>query len=383
MFPREMEGALRSAAKAFRVITLLGPRQSGKTTLVRSIFSNKPYINLENLDIRAAAEQDPRAFLASFPQGAIFDEIQNLPLLLSYIQTLVDEKPEKGMFILTGSHQLALQEAISQSLAGRTAIFHLLPMSLKELGASGISLSTNEALLLGGYPQVFLEERSQTLMIFRSYLQTYVERDLRQLLQVRDLTQFQKFLVLCAGRIGQLCNFQGLGDEVGVSSHTIQHWISTLEASFIVMRLIPYHESFGKRVIKSSKLYFTDVGFASFLLGIETEQQMSRDPLRGQLFENLLFLELVKERLNHGLDPRLFFYRDQKGHEVDFVFQAGHQLIPIEGKSGQTYHSEFLRGLKQFQQMIGDRCPRGYVVYAGSLSQQIGPFQVLNIANAS
>ncbi len=377
-----MEPKLQSAAQSFRVVTLLGPRQSGKTTLVRAVFPEKPYVNLENLDVRARAAEDPRAFLANFRQGAILDEIQNLPELLSYIQALVDEHPQKGLFILTGSHQLALHQAISQSLAGRTAVLDLLPMSLKEIAQADRELSVDEAILQGGYPQVLLEPETERLLIFRSYLRTYVERDIRQLLQIKDLVLFQKFLTLVAGRIGQICNFQGLSNEVGVSAQTIQNWISILEASFIVIRLAPYYENFGKRVLKTPKLYFADVGFAAFLLGIETTQQLSRDPLRGQLFENLLFLELLKERLNRGLDPHLYFYRDQKGHEVDFLFQTGRELVPIEGKSGQTFHPEFLNGLKRFQELTDGRSPHGFLVYAGEHSQRIGNVELLNISDA-
>lgn len=377
MYTRAIEARLRATAQSFRVVTLLGPRQSGKTTLVRAVFPEKEYVNLEDLDIRAQAMEDPRAFLGRYPDGAILDEIQNLPQLQSYIQVIVDERPQKGMFILTGSHQLALHEAVGQSLAGRTAILDLLPMSVKELHNVGKTLSVDEALLWGGYPQVFCEPESQRLTIFRSYLRTYVERDIRSLLQVQNLNLFQKFLKLLAGRIGQLCNFQSLANDVGVSAHTVQHWVSILEASFVVMRLQPYYENFGKRVMKTPKLYFLDVGLAAFLLGIETQLQLSRDPLRGQLFENLIFLELVKERLSQGLDPHLYFYRDHKGNEVDFIFQEGRQLIPIECKAAQTFHSDFLKGAKHFTQVAEGRCPRGYVVYAGSQRQKLNDSELL------
>ena len=382
MYNRQIEPELQQLALQYPVVTVVGPRQSGKTTLVQHAFPHKPYVNLEALDIQELANTDPRGFLDQYPEGAILDEIQRAPALLSYIQPLVDKKQTKGMFILTGSHQLELQEAITQSLAGRTALLELLPMSLAELQNAHISLSTDEALIKGGYPRVFKDALDPT-KAYRNYFQTYVERDLRQLVQVKDLNLFQKFVRLCAGRIGQLLNLESLGNDVGISSHTVKEWLSLLEASFIILRLQPYHENFGKRIVKSSKLYFTDVGLACYLLGIENTSQLSRDPLRGNLFENLVVLELIKARLNQGLDPHLYFFRDAHGHEVDLIYQSGHQLIPIEIKASQTFNQQFLKNLNYFQEMIPDRCPGGFLIYAGEQEQTLESFKLLHYRNAA
>ncbi|TXI39479.1 MAG: ATP-binding protein [Nitrosomonas sp.] len=382
MYQRQLQSELINASKSYPVVTVTGPRQSGKTTLVRQTFPNKAYVNLEAPDVRELAETDPRGFLEQFPEGAILDEIQRIPNLLSYIQVIVDEANRKGMFILTGSHQMELHQAVVQSLAGRTSLLSLLPMSLVELADAGIVLSLDESLLKGGYPRIFHDGLVPT-KAYRNYFQTYIERDLRQLIQVKDLGQFQRFIRLCAGRVGQLLNLEGLGNEVGVSSHTVKHWISILEASFIIIRLQPYFENFGKRIIKSPKIYFTDVGLAAYLLGIEDTVQMSRDPLRGNLVENLVLLELIKSRLNKGLDPQLYYFRDARGHEVDAIFQLGHTLIPIEIKSSKTFNSHFLDNLRHFHGIAGDRCQGGFVIYAGTQEQSIDSYQLINYLKSS
>jgi len=382
MFKRQIEKQLQKMARSFPVITVTGPRQSGKTTIVKHTFKHKPYANLELLETREFAEADPARFLAQFPEGAILDEIQRVPSLLSYIQVIVDEKEINGMFVLTGSHQMELHEAVSQSLAGRTVLLDLLPMSLLELQEAGIALSLDEALLKGGYPRIYKEDLDPTIA-YSSYFKTYVERDLRQLIQIKDLGQFQRFVKLCAGRIGQLLNLEGIGNEVGVSSHTIKHWISILEASFIIVRLQPYYENIGKRLVKAPKLFFTDVGLASYLLGIENTQQMSRDPQRGHLFENLVLLELMKARLNRGLDPHLYFFRDAQGHEVDFIYKSGHELIPIEAKSAETFSRSLFKGLDFFSNLLPEKTPKGFLIYAGNAEQAVGSYEVLNYQHAS
>lgn len=382
MFPREIETEIKELANGYPVVTLLGPRQSGKTTLVQHAFPEKKYANLEAPDIRAMALSDPRGFLEQFPDGAILDEIQRAPELLSYIQVLVDERGLKGMFILTGSHQLELQEAISQSLAGRSALLTLLPMNWTELEGAGFSLSIDEWMLKGGYPRIYKDDLDPT-KAYRNYFQTYVERDLRQLIQVKDLMQFERFVQILAGRVGQILNMEEIGGEVGISSHTVKEWISILEASFIVFRLPPYFENFGKRVIKSPKLYFHDVGLAVYLLGIETELQLSRDPLRGNLFENGVLLELKKYRLNRGLDPSLFYYRDMQKNEIDIIYKKGHELVPIEVKSSKTYHSEFIEKLKFFQSIAKERAPKAFLIYAGEAEQRIHETHVLNFKHAA
>lgn len=381
MFKRELETELQLLAKDYPIVTVLGPRQSGKTTLVRHAFPHKPYVNLEDPETRDLATIDPRGFLERYPKGAIFDEIQRVPTLLSYIQPIVDEKEEKGLFILTGSHQMELYQTISQSLAGRTALLTLLPMSLDELSKAGIEFSLDEALIKGGYPRIHKDELDPT-KAYRNYFQTYVERDLRQLINVKDLMQFERFVRICAGRIGQILNLEEIGSEVGLSSHTVKEWISMLEASFVVFRLQPYFENFGKRIIKSPKLFFIDVGLASYLLGIENEMQMSRDPLRGHLVENLVILELFKGRLNRGLDPQLYYYRDVQKNEVDVIFKEGHILVPIEVKSSKTYNGEFLKKLKFFQKLVGERAPKGYLIYAGEQEQTIGSIELINYRKA-
>lgn len=382
MYERLSSAELIELAKDYPIITILGPRQSGKTTLVRHIFPQKAYVNLEALDIQALAAMDPRGFLEQYPNGAILDEIQRVPDLLSYIQVIVDEVQPKGMFILTGSHQLEFHQAITQSLAGRTAILSLLPMSLKELSKAGIELTVEEALLKGGYPRIFKDDLDPT-KAYRNYFQTYIERDLRQLIQVKDLNQFQRFVKVCAGRIGQIFNAESIGNDVGVSSNTIKEWISILEASFVLFRLQPYFENFGKRIIKSPKIYFYDVGLATYLLGIENTEQLSRDPLRGHLIENLVILELMKDRLNKGLDPQLYYFRDTHGHEVDVIFQSGRQLIPIEIKASKTFNKDFLKNIEFFKNLTNERCGIGALIYTGNQELSSEVCQVLNYKHAT
>lgn len=377
MINRELLSTLLAVAKQYPIVTLVGPRQAGKSTLARACFPEKAYVNLEDPEIRRYVIEDPKAFLATYPNGAILDEIQNTPTLLSYLQVLVDEKQENGLFILTGSHQLSLHEAISQSLAGRTALLTLLPLSLSELFESGIEFSVDKHLLQGGYPRLYQQHLEPT-RAYADYYQTYVQRDIRQMINLRDLNLFEKFMKLCVGRIGSVLEISSLANEVGVSSHTINHWLSILEASFIIFRLQPYFENFGKRVIKSSKLYFTDVGFASFLLDIETITQLKRDPLRGALFENLVILELMKHRFNQGKRANLYYYRDNHRNEVDVIIKQANELIPVEIKSAQTFHKDFLKGLSYYKKLAPLQVLKGYLVYDGSHEQKIGAFEVLN-----
>ncbi|MCH9769974.1 MAG: ATP-binding protein [Gammaproteobacteria bacterium] len=380
MFERTIEKQLLEASHQYPVVTITGPRQSGKTTVVQRTFPNKPYANLELTDVRLMAESDPRKFLNQFPDGAILDEIQHVPGLLSYIQVIADERDQAGLFILTGSHQMSLHQAISQSLAGRTALLTLLPMTLSELGHAGFNLELNAQLLYGGYPRIYRKQLDPT-EAYRHYFHTYIERDVRQLINIKNLNLFNKFIKLCAGRIGSTIEANNLANEVGVSHHTINQWLSILEASYIIFRLPPYFENFGKRVIKSPKLYFTDVGLAAHLLDIETTNQIARDPLRGALFENLVILELMKYRLNQGKDPKLYFYRDNHQNEVDAVIKLGHELIPIEIKSAETFHDRFLKGLKYFKTISKDRTPRSYLVYAGSTESTIHDCEIMNYTN--
>ncbi len=361
MLLRQMQDQLEQIRHKVPIITILGPRQAGKTTLAKMVFPEKPYINFEKMDIRSQALEDPEGFLSRYPDGAVFDEIQEVPSLLSYLMVFVDEQNRNDLFVLTGSHQTKVKEGISQSLAGRTAIFRLLPLSLFEIQKER---AIEEAILYGGYP------RAQNLSLpltnlYSSYYQTYVERDISSLSKIHNLNQFALFVKLLAGRIGQLLNLDSLGGEVGISASTIREWISLLEASYIIFRLSPYYENFGKRLIKSPKIYFTDTGLASYLLGIETIEQLQRDPLRGNLFENLIVLELMKARYNQGLDPNLYFFRDSHGKEVDLIYQRGRDLIPIEIKSSQTYNSSFLDSLRAFEALAKNRVPKSYLLYGG------------------
>lgn len=377
-----MQKELKEAAEKLPVVTILGPRQSGKTTLVQQTFPEKAYVNMESLHIRDLATSDPLSFLEKYPEGAILDEIQEVPSLLSYIQVRVDTSKKKGEFILTGSHQIQLHEAIAQSLAGRVEILHLLPLSLEEMALSKINKTLDETLYEGCYPRVLADQLNPT-KTYANYVRTYIERDIRMMLQIHNLTLFQKFMVLCAARVGQILNKDSLAAEVGISSKTITHWFSILEACYIVYRLPPYFENFGKRVVKSPKIYFCDVGLVAYLLGIESVEQMARDPLRGNLFENLVVNELMKARYNRGLEPRLYFYQVTGRSEVDLIYQKGHELVPIEIKSSKTYNTSFLSGIENFKKIAASKCSESYLIYTGNDEMKIKETQLLNYKNAS
>ncbi len=379
MIERELAGELRKSAAEYPVVTILGPRQSGKTTLARMTFPDKPWVSLEDPDVRLAAEADPRGFLGQFASGVILDEVQRLPALLSYLQGIVDRAGGRGRFILTGCHQPRLHEAISQSLAGRTAVLTLWPFSLSELRHYGSGWDAFEMIVRGFYPRVH-EERLEARRFYNGYVQTYVERDVRALIQLRDLAAFQKFLVLLAGRIGQVLNMASLANDVGVSATALRQWLAVLKASYLVFELPPWFENVGKRVIKSPKLYFSDVGLAAFLLGIHTAEQASRDPLRGNLYENLIVADVMKRFCNAGIRPDLFFYRDTHGNEVDLLIRQGRRLTPVEIKSASTLSTEFLKGIQRFRQAVGDGQPvvDGLVLYNGDIQHQVQGVRVLN-----
>ncbi len=382
MYERTLQSSLISLAKQYPVVSVMGPRQSGKSTLVRNAFHEKPYVNLEEPDTRLLAQTDPRSFLNQFPDGAILDEIQNVPDLLSYIQVIADEKQKPGLFILTGSHQLLLHEAVSQSLAGRVALLTLYPMTINELKLAGFDLSLDEQIYHGFYPAIYSKGLNPT-QTYRFYVQTYLEKDVRQISQIQNLMQFQKFIKLCAGRIGQIIDYSSFSNEIGVSANTIKNWISVLEASYIIFRLKPYFENFGKRIIKSPKLYFTDIGLATYLLDIENPKQLSRDPLRGFLIENLCILELLKYRNNRTLEPNLYFFRDSHQNEVDLIIKHGHELIPIEIKSAQTFNKVFLKGINYFRSLASERVTKGYLIYTGDKAQMVDGFELINYKNTS
>lgn len=379
MFTRAMQPTLEKISNQYPVVVVTGPRQSGKTTFVKAAYPTRPYYNLEHPDVRALIEEDPQHFFAqvNLQQGIILDEIQNSPNLLSYIQVAVDNERVPGAFILTGSHQLQLTQAITQSLAGRVAILELLPLSISELNQNKINYTTNDYLLSGFFPGVY-QHHLDPITNMRNYIKTYVERDVRQIINVKDLHAFQRFIKLCAGRIGSTINYESLGNDVGITQNTIKNWLSILETSYISFQLQPYYENFGKRIIKAAKHYFTDTGIASYLLDIKSTQQVDHDKLRGALFENMVILEIIKYQYNHGSDANIYFFRDNHGNEVDVLLTIHDQLIPIEIKSSATFQRSFLKGLHYFQKLVPDKVPTGILVYAGEHEQQVGDFQVIN-----
>ena len=369
MIPRKIAAHAVAVFAKYPVLTITGPRQSGKTTLARAVFAEKPYANLENPVVRQFAGEDPLGFLAQYPQGAIIDEIQRVPELLSYIQVIVDEKRENSLFILTGSHQFELMRGISQSLAGRTALLKLLPFSLEEL-ENYASPGIDEMMYKGFYPRIY-DQGIEPAQAYGDYFETYIERDLRQLVNVKNLSLFQRFVKLCAGRCGQLLNLNSLANDTGISQTTAREWLTVLEASYIVFLLQPFYANIGKRLIKSPKIYFYDAGLAAWLCGIENEKQIATHPLRGSLFENVVVMEALKFRYNNGRRNNLYFYRDSNGNEIDLLYTRGRELVPIEIKSGQTITSGYFRGLKKFQALFEEQIPcPPLLVYAGRIEQR-------------
>lgn len=380
MFERTLHKQLVNDASSYPVVTVTGPRQSGKTTLVKHAFPAHTYCNLENPELRELAKRDPKQFFALHPGDVILDEIQQVPELLSWVQVRVDEDQRKGQYILTGSHQFRLHEAISQSLAGRTAVHRLLPLSVRELSQKGEVQYPFRLLYQGLMPRVHQDQLEPT-GAYRSYFQTYVERDVRQISEIRNLSLFERFMRLLAGRVGQLVNLYAMSGEVGVSSVTLNQWLSILEASYIVFRLPPYYQNFGKRLVKTPKLYFVEPGLAAWLLGIESEEQASRDPLVGNLFENLVVSELLKARFHQGKDAQLYFWRDARGNEVDVLFEKQRQPVPIEIKSAMTWNPELGRGICRFQKSIPDALP-GSLVYAGDVFPSGQDFSTVHYQDA-
>ncbi len=364
MINRHIEPEFFQLLGEYPIVTILGPRQAGKTTLAKQLLPDYAYVNLEHPETRDFARDDPKAFLAQYPDKVIFDEIQRLPELLSYLQVAVDSQRDNGRYVLTGSHQLALREAIAQSLAGRTAILHLLPFSIAELVDSGLGFTKAEDYIYQGFLPRIYDQQQRPSTAYANYYQTYVERDVRQLINLKDVSQFQKFMKLVAGRVGQLMDYSSLAGDVGVSATTIKHWLSILEASFILYKLPPYFENFGKRVIKAPKYYFIDTGLLCFLLGIENPSQVARDPLIGQLFENLVVIDVVKSFYNKGKLDNLYFFRDSNGLEADLLLQQGRQLMPIEIKSSSTYKPELLKGLKRILE-LSPQMANAHLIYAG------------------
>ncbi len=364
MIMRDITNEFLTQLREYPIVTVIGPRQAGKTTLVRSVLPEYEYVSLETPETRQFALDDPKAFLKRYAGNVIFDEVQRVPHLLSYLQGIVDQSGRQGQFVLTGSHQLELRAAITQSLAGRTGILHLLPLSIAELAAAGIRFDDFAEYIHHGFlPRVY-DQQQRPYTAYANYYQTYVERDVRQLIHLKDANLFEKFIKLLAGRVGQIINYQSLASDVGVDSKTIKQWLSILEASFIVFALPPYFENFGKRIIKSPKYYFTDTGLLSYLLDIEKAAQVARDPLMGSLFENLVVLEALKTRYNQGLSANLYFFRDYQGNEIDLLFKSGSQLTGLEIKAAATWNSSFKKGLQRFSD-TNAALTRRYVVYSG------------------
>lgn len=367
MITREITPCLVELFGKYPFVTVTGPRQSGKTTLCRAAFPHLQYANLEAPDLREFAESDPRGFLTQLGDGAILDEIQRVPILLSYLQVLADEQRENGLFVLTGSEQFRLSDAINQSLAGRTALLRLLPFSLDERRQTGASDRIDDILYSGCYPRIH-DQKLEPRQALGDYFETYVERDVRQIGEIRNLSSFRRFVRLCAGRVGQLANLSALGADAGVSHTTARHWLTVLEASYVVFLLPPFYANIRKRLVKSPKLYFYDVGLASYLIGIEHAGQLATHPLRGALFENAVIAEALKYRFNRSYRSNLSFFRDARGLECDLLYENGNGIGAIEIKSGATVASNDFNALNRIAQMLPQIS--GKVVVCGGANRQ-------------
>lgn len=372
---RFLEDKIKQVSQHFPVIAVVGPRQSGKTTLVRHIFKDYEYRTLENLDTARVAQSDPRAFLQSFDgkKGVILDEFQNVPELLSYMQGIVDEKRRPGFFILTGSQNFVMNEAITQTLVGRIYIATLLPLSLAELQQHQAIESIDTTLFNGLYPGIY-SHKIPAPDFYPAYIRTYIEHDVRQLQKILDLSQFQQFMKLCAGRIGQLLSLNSLANDCGVSVNTAKAWISVMEASYIIFLVRPYHKSFTKRLTKSPKLYFYDPGIACNLLGVTSAEQLATHYLRGGIFESMMISNYIKHAYNLGQQPAIYFWQNKTGHEIDCLIEQGPDLWAVEIKVGMTIRPNFFDGLRYFQAMAGQDAQHSIVVYGGTETYQAGQY---------
>ena len=381
MIQRDLSKKLKSLSSKFPVVSVVGPRQSGKTTLVKYVFPNMRYVSLEDLDTREFASHDPKGFLATYNKGAVIDEIQRVPELFSYIQTVVDQKNKAGQFILTGSQNFLLQENLSQTLAGRTAILKLLPLSLNELKRSSYVLKESEEYIFKGfYPRIY-DKKIHPSDWYPSYIQTYIERDVRLMKNITDLGAFQKFLKLCAGRTGQILNLSSLGNDCGISHNTAKAWLSVLESSYIIFLLKPYYKNFNKRLVKMPKLYFYDTGMASSLLGIQNKNQLKAHYLKGGLFESFVLAEIMKEQFNRGEEPRLYYWRDKTGNEIDGVLELFQSLMRIEIKAGKTIGEEYFDGLNYWNKLTAAKDKNSFLVYNGEENQKRSVANVISWKN--
>ena len=392
MIPRTLATLLKETACHYPVVTLTGPRQSGKTTLVCSVFADHDYVSLEDPDQRSYALQDPRGFLDQFNGGVILDEVQRAPELFSYIQTRVDSEDRPGRYILSGSQNFLLLRSISQSLAGRTAILHLLPLALSELQGreplritdvgrtlprrrNSSEVNLMETLMGGFYPRIH-DKGLDPQRWFRGYYLSYVERDVREIVNVGDLESFGRFVRLCAGRSGQLLNLSSLANDCGITHTTSRRWLSILEASFLVTLLRPHHRNFNKRLIKTPKLYFLDTGLLCYLLRIRSAGDLRLHSSRGAIFETFVVAELIKNALNRGQEPDLYFWRDSTGNEIDILIDHGDEQVPVEIKSGQTVSRDFFKGLRYWRKLLGDPSAPAALVYGGDRSFRRGDVTV-------
>jgi hypothetical protein len=382
---RALEAKILEIAHEYPVVSIIGPRQSGKTTLSQQLFPHHRYISLEDPDIRLLAETDPRLFLSDYPSdsGIILDEIQRAPHLLSYIQTIVDREKKNGFFIVTGSQNFLVDEAITQTLAGRMAVVTLLPLSIQELKqAALLPDKLEEFVYKGGYPKLYAQDMSVE-RLYANYIRLYVERDVRTIKNVENLNTFQRFMQLCAGRTGQILNLTSLGNDCGVNHNTIKAWISLLQASYIVFLLYPYHKNFGKRVIKSPKLYFVDTGLVCSLLKISSPADIVDHYLRGSLVETCIISDLLKQQYNLDQQPSLYFWRDNTGHEVDCVVDRFSQPIGIEIKAGRTVNNDFFKDIKYWQDLTSTSAESSFVVYGGKDNQSWPTAKVLGWSSSS
>ena len=376
---RDLAATLLDASQYFPVLCVTGPRQSGKSTLIKHIFNGYRRFTLEDYDVRSMAQNDPLGFLNQTNGGMIIDEVQRVPELLSYIQGIVDDRPERR-FVLSGSSNFLLLKTVSQSLAGRAGVFELLPMSLSEAKEAYADKTLDEIIYNGCFPAV-CAGKNVAKYLYPAYTKTYIDKDLRQLININNLSQFHTFLRLCAARIGSIFNASELAGEVGVASNTINAWVSVLEASYIIMRLQPWSENSRKRLTKSPKLYFCDTGLACHLLDIESPEQLSRDKMRGHLFENLIVMEALKQRYNKGKESNIFFFRDAKGNEIDLLIREAGELKAIEIKSSQTYAPSFEDVLKKSGSLLTTPVSKRAVVYAGNMENAAADIALLNYRN--
>ena len=378
---RDLKDEIINQSRYFPVITVTGPRQSGKTTLCKQMFPDYHYVNLEDIAKTEIIKQNPKAFLEIHSQGLIVDEAQQYPDLFSYVQVVVDENPESHI-VLTGSSNFALLQRVTQSLAGRTAVLTLLPLSLSELGKERLTASTDRIMLNGGYPSVWAEN-IPVQTVSKNYYNTYIERDLRQLINIKELSKYQVFIRLCAGRTGTEFNASALSNEVGVSVPTIHEWLSTLEASYIVFRMPPFFRNVGKRLIKSPKIYFYDTGLLCFLLGIENENHLQTHPLRGAIFENMVVLEFLKNRFNAGKLSNLYFYRDKSQREIDIVQEFADTFKAYEIKLASAFHPDFMHNLNYLKDLLNEKLTSTQVIYDGEIELKSSKNGIVNFRNIS